>query len=48
MGMRRDSQGPLWVLLACLLFGAVMEAFKGETGFGYAFRSDVGNWSSLW
>lgn len=36
------------VLLACLLFGAVMEAFKSETGFAFTFRSDVGNWSSLW
>ena len=36
------------MLLACLLFGATMEAFKSQTGVGFAFRSDVWNWSSLW
>jgi hypothetical protein len=46
--LRRDWQGPLWVLVGCLLFGAAMEAFKSETGFGFEFRSAVGNWSSLW
>lgn len=38
----------MWVLVACLVFGAAVEAFKSQTGAGFAFRSDVGNWSSLW
>jgi len=45
---RHDVRGAAWVLVACVAFGAAMEAVKSETGFGYAFRSDVGNWSALW
>ena len=47
-GLRGDWRGPLWVLVGCLLFGAAMEAVKSGTGFGFEFRSGVGNWSSLW
>ena len=48
LGVRRDWRGPVWVLVGCGLFGAVMEAVKSKAGFGFEFRSAVGNWSSLW